>query len=199
LGHDRSRSSDRRAGRPRPAHTAGTALLAWPGVRVARAQLSRERPGQRRRRGRPAVSCGAGWHNRARQGSSSADGQSPPWRCVAQVLQSAARRSGAGQRVGRLPRDRPSGPDPSERSSRLAICCPTAGHSSRRGRAQDAQRPGVASTPGRAVRWHFRTSEPGTLVQPKMLGSSRWSVPSYFERSSLIPTNRNTCPPGAWK
>ena len=25
-----------------------------------------------------------------------------------------------------------------------------------------------------------------------MLGSSRWSVPSYFERFSLIPTNRNT-------
>ena len=23
------------------------------------------------------------------------------------------------------------------------------------------------------------------------------SVPSYLERSSLIPTNRNTCPPGA--
>jgi hypothetical protein len=35
------------------------------------------------------------------------------------------------------------------------------------------------------------------LIQSKTLGSLRWSVPSYLERSSSIPTSRKTCPPGA--
>ncbi len=61
-------SCGRRAGRPRPAPNAGTALLAWRDALAVACQLSHARPGQAPRRGRPAGNAGSAWRHRSRRG-----------------------------------------------------------------------------------------------------------------------------------